>query len=90
VVSDEQRHIEEHRYLLYVAEREARTAYAKEAPDERVVLTEAVGDGPLAERLRDLHDKMQAAIEARKAFDREHPRERHDPHPSPAKEDAPT
>ena len=88
-VNDEQRHIEEHRYLLYVAEQKARTAYAKEAPDEMVPLGEAVGDGPSAERLRDLHDKMEAAIDARKAFEGEHPRERHDPYPSPAKQDAP-
>jgi hypothetical protein len=88
-VNDEQRHIEEHRYLLYVAEQKARTAYAREAPDEMVPLAEAVGDGAPAELLRHLHDQMEAAIDARKAFEREHPRERHDPHPSPAKEDAP-
>ena len=49
----EQEHIEQHRQLLYVAERGTRTAYAKEVPDERVPLAEAVGDSPLAELLRD-------------------------------------
>jgi hypothetical protein len=80
---DEPQDIEERRGQLYLAELDARAAYAKEAPTGTSPLTGPVLGGPLALRLKELQDKVQAAMDARKAFDEEYPIERRIPRIEP-------
>ncbi len=80
-MSDESQDIEEQRRELYAAERDARDAYAKEAPFGTTPLTGPTPGGPWVLRLKRLQDKVRAAIAARKTFDKENLVHRRTPYP---------
>lgn len=80
-MSDEPQDIEEQRRELYVAERDARDAYAREAPTGTTPRTGPTPGGPWALGLKKLQDKVRTAIAARKTFDKEHIVHKRSPYP---------